>query len=271
VSVRRTHVSGAKRWASFTATLVPVKKPFRRRSSGSGAPHPRRPRFSRELAILYEDDAVVAVNKPAGLLAVPVPGSDAPSALSLLSQDLKPRRQHALVVHRIDRFASGVLLFAKTMRDREALVRQFLAHTPVRQYLTVVRGHLAAKEGTLVHYFRREGMYQKLSTERDREAARAELSYSVEHPLRGASLVRVTLLTGLQNQIRVQFAALGHPVIGDRKYSPDEASERRIARVALHAAHVEFIHPRTREAVTIQCSPPTDFQSLVQALARGHR
>ncbi len=240
---------------------------FQGKGKSSGSHHRRPPRFSRELAILYEDDAVVAVNKPAGLLAVPAPDSDAPSALSLLLQDLKPRRQRALVVHRIDRFASGVLLFAKTMRDRDALVRQFLAHTPVRQYLVVVRGHLAAKEGTLVHYFRREGMYQKLSKERDRKAARAELSYSVERSLRGASLVRVTLVTGLQNQIRVQFAALGNPVIGDRKYSPDEASERRIARVALHAFSLQFVHPRSGETVSLECEPPADFRSLLQALS----
>jgi 23S rRNA pseudouridine1911/1915/1917 synthase len=251
-----------------------VKKLPRKRNSGSGTQHRRRPRFSRELAILYEDDAVVAVNKPAGLLAVPAPDSDAPSALSLLSQDLRARRQQALVVHRIDRFASGVLLFAKTLRDREALVRQFLAHTPVREYLAVVRGHLAAKEGMLVHYFRREGMYQKLSTQRDSKAARAELRYSVERSLRAASLVRITLLTGLQNQIRVQLSALGHPVVGDRKYSPDEASERRIARVALHAASLQFIHPRSGETVSVECDLPPDFRSLLQALsppARGHR
>lgn len=251
-----------------------MKRNPRKRSVGSGMQHRRPPRFSRELAILYEDDAVVAVNKPAGLLAVPAPGSDAPSALSLLSQDLKPRRERALVVHRIDRFASGVLLFAKTMRDRDALVRQFLAHTPVRQYLAVVRGHIAAKEGKLVHYFRKEGMHQKVSTEGDRKAARAELSYSVERSLHGASLVRVMLLTGLQNQIRVQFAALGHPVIGDRKYSAQEASERRIARVALHAASLQFIHPRSGEMVSLESDPPSDFQSLLQALSppgRGHR
>ena len=239
-----------------------------RKPSRNSRGHVRsKPRFSRELAVLYEDDALVAVNKPAGLLAVPVPGSDAPSALSLLSHALEPRRQRALVVHRIDRFASGVLLFAKTMRDREALVRQFLAHTPVRQYLAVIRGHLNPKEGTLVHYFRKDGMHQKLSAERDRKAARAELQYSVERSLRAASLVRVTLVTGLQNQIRVQFSALGHPVIGDRKYSPEEASERRIARVALHAALLEFIHPRSGEIVSIECDPPADFRSLVQALS----
>ena len=243
-----------------------MKKPPRKRSSGSGSPHHRPPRFSRELAILYEDDAVVAVNKPAGLLAVPAPGSDAPSALSLLSQDLKSRRQQALVVHRIDRFASGVLLFAKTTPDRNALVRQFLAHTPVREYLAVVRGHVAAKEGTLVHYFRREGMYQILSKERDSKAARAGLKYSVERALCAASLLRVTLLTGLQNQIRVQLAALGHPIIGDRKYSHSEASERRIARVALHAASLQFIHPRSGAPVFVECGLPSDFQSLLQAL-----
>ena len=251
-----------------------MKRVPRKRDSSPGAQHRRPPRFSRELAILYEDGAVVAVNKPPGLLAVPAPASDAPSALSLLLQDLKARRQRALVVHRIDRFASGVLLFAKTNADRDALVRQFLAHTPVRQYLAVVRGHLAAKEGSLVHYFRREGMYQELSTERDSKAARAELSYSVERSLRGASLVRVTLLTGLQNQIRVQFAALGHPVIGDRKYSVNEASERRIARVALHAASLQFVHPRSEETVSVECDFPPDFRSLLQALsppARGHR
>jgi len=233
----------------------------------------RRQRLSRELAILYEDDSVIAVNKPPGLLAVPVPGSDAPSALSMLLQHLQGRRQSAWIVHRIDRFASGVLLFAKTKADREDLVRQFLAHTPVRRYLAVVRGHLADKQGKLVHHFRKEGMHQKLSSARDPEAACDELEYSVERSLRGASLLRVTLQTGLQNQIRVQLAAIGHPVIGDRKYSPKEASETRITRVALHAEYLQFNHPRTGEPVTVECEPPSDIRSLLNSLSQrgGHR
>ena len=154
------------------------------------------------------------------------------------------------------------------MRDRDALVQQFLAHTPVRQYLAVVRGHLAAQQGTLVHYFRRQGMHQQLSTQRDRKAARAELTYSVERTFRAASLLRVTLLTGLQNQIRTQFSAIGHPVVGDRKYHPPESAERLIDRVALHAAHLEFVHPRSGAGVLVDCPPPGDFQKLVQALSR---
>jgi 23S rRNA pseudouridine1911/1915/1917 synthase len=109
-------------------------------------------------------------------------------------------------------------------------------------------------------------MFQKLTKERDPKATRAELRYSVERLLRGASLVRVSLVTGLQNQIRVQLSALGHPVIGDRKYHPEEASERGITRVALHATHLEFAHPRSGQNVSIDCEPPADFQSLLRAL-----
>jgi 23S rRNA pseudouridine1911/1915/1917 synthase len=229
----------------------------------------RRPRLSREVAVLYEDDAVIVLNKPAGLLAVPIKGSDVPSALSLLIAELKPKRQRALVVHRIDRFASGILLFAKTDRDRDTLIRQFLAHTPVRKYLAVVRGRLKQESGTLVHYFRREGMYQQLRTARDPEAARAELRYSVERAFADATLVRVELVTGLQNQIRAQFSAIGHPLIGDRKYHRKEAEEQLIDRVALHAAYLEFVHPRSGDTITIECPPPQDFQQLVRQLSRS--
>ncbi len=220
----------------------------------------------RQLRVLYQDDAVVVLNKPAKLLAVPTDHSNLPSALSILSEELKSRRQQAFVVHRIDRETSGILLFTKTWPDREALVQQFIRHTPVRQYLAVVRGHLPLQEGTLVHHFRQEGMFQRVTTASDPKAARAELRYSVEHRLKGASLVRVSLVTGLQNQIRVQMSAIGHPIIGDQKYNPAEKLERRITRVALHAAHLGFIHPRSGDSVSFDCEPPPDFHALLKAL-----
>ncbi len=231
----------------------------------------RRPRFPAELSVLYEDDAVVVLDKPAGLLAVPIKGSATPSALSLLAAKLKLKKQRALVVHRIDRFASGALLFAKTKLDREILIRQFLGHTPLRQYLAVVRGRLAANQGTLIHYFRRQGMLQQLRTERDPKATRAELRYSVERFLPDASLLRVELVTGLQNQIRAQFAALGHPVVGDRKYHSAESSERLIARVALHAARLQFMHPRSGESIAVESELPPDIRYLLEKLAPSKR
>jgi 23S rRNA pseudouridine1911/1915/1917 synthase len=253
-----------------------MKKPPRKGRSSPGKPKGnsaredrRRPSFSHELSVLYEDDAVVVVNKPPGLPAVPIPGSATPSALSLLSAHLKAKRQRALIVHRIDRFASGILLFAKTSPDRNALVRQFLDHTPVRQYLAVVRGRIGDEAGTLVHYFRREGMFQQSRSARDPQAARAELRYWVEGLLANASLVRVELATGLQNQIRAQFAAIGHPIIGDRKYHRPESSEPLIDRVALHAAHLEFLHPRSGESVSLDCELPFDFRHLIRQLSQA--
>jgi 23S rRNA pseudouridine1911/1915/1917 synthase len=222
---------------------------------------------SKELSVLYDDDAVLAIDKPAGLPAVPIPGSRTPSAWSVVSAALGCNRERCFVVHRIDRFTSGILLFAKTERDRDRLVKQFMAHTPERQYLAVVRGHPDPKEATLVHYLQRVGMAQKLRTQTDPAAARAELRYTVERPLRDAALVRVTLVTGLQNQIRAQFAAIGHPVIGDRKYHAAEAAERLIDRVALHATHLGFVHPRSGERIAVDCKPPHDFRSLAERLA----
>jgi len=238
---------------------------------GSAHEDLRRPRFSLTLSVLYEDDAVIVLDKPAGLLAVPIKGSNTPSALSLLSAELKRKRQRAFVVHRIDRFASGALLFAKTRSDRDVLVRQFLAHTPVRQYLAAVRGRVDPRTGTLVHYLRREGMFQRLRTAKDPKAARAELHYSVERLFADASLVRVELVTGLQNQIRAQFATAGHPLIGDRKYHPVESSEQLIARVALHATHLQFAHPRSGESVAVDCELPSDFRHLIQQLSQASR
>src|ERR1700689_2676518 len=142
----------------------------------------------RQIHVLYEDDAVVVLNKRAKLLAVPADDSDTPSALSILSAKLESKRQRAFVVHRIDRDTSGILLFAKTWPDREALVQQFIRHTPGREYLAVVRGDLRVKEGRLVHFFPQQGMFQRVNTEKDPKKVRTELPHSVEHLIQGPSL-----------------------------------------------------------------------------------
>ncbi len=221
---------------------------------------------SAEIHVLYEDEAVIVLDKPPGLPSVPIPKSRVASALSILNEALEVRRQRAFVVHRIDRFTSGVLLFAKTGQDRAVLIEQFLAHTPVRQYLAVVRGQLKHDQGTLVHHLRRDGMFQTVAREENAKATRAELRYKVDRRFTDATLVRVDLVTGLQNQIRVQFAAIRHPVIGDRKYRAAEQGEERIDRVALHACRLEFRHPRTGRIVAIDSKPPKDFRELLRQL-----
>ena len=123
----------------------------------------------RQLHVLYEDDAVVVLNKRAKLLAVPADDSDIPSALSILSAELKSKRQRAFVVHRTrSSHVWDSALSQKTWhRSRSTRATVYPTHPGAGEYLAAVRGHLRFKEGTLVHYFRQEGMFQKVTTEND--------------------------------------------------------------------------------------------------------
>ena len=214
--------------------------------------------------MLFEDDDVIAINKPPGLPSVAPRGSSIPSALSLLTEQFQRFRKRFSIVHRIDKFTSGILLFAKNEIAKERLVEQFMDRKPLREYLAIVRGVLPQNKGVLVHYMKRSGMHQQITSSRDPESGRAELSYVVEERFPNATLVRVSLVTGFQNQIRVQFSVEGYPLIGDRKYRKEEADETRIARVALHAARLEFFHPRTRSLVCVECEIPDDFSHLLR-------
>ena len=130
--------------ARINAARIPQfgSTPLRKARQGSNARAGRGNRSSRELRVIYEDEAVSPSISPPGLTAVPVEGTGMPSALQVVAEELKRIGERTYVVHRIDRFTSGVMLFAKTVRDRDVLVKQFLAHTPVREYLAVVRGRL---------------------------------------------------------------------------------------------------------------------------------
>ena len=220
----------------------------------------------RQLRVLYQDDAVVVLNKPAKMLAVPTDDSDLPSALSLLSAELESKRQRAFVVHRIDRRHVWDSALCKNLaRSRSTRSTVYPTHPGAGISRSSSRPSPLERRDTRSLLSATRNV-SKGDHERDPKSVRAELRYSVEHRLKGASLVRVSLVTGLQNQIRVQFSAIGHPVIADRKYNPAEKLERRITRVALHAAHLEFIHPRSGDSVCVDCEPPPDFQALLQAL-----
>jgi len=144
---------------------------------------------------------------------------------------------------------SGILLFAKTQVDREILIRQFLAIRRSESTCDSSRG-LSAKEG-LWSLFRAKNV-PKAGTEKDAQSARAELRYSVERPLNGATLVRVALVTGLQNQIRAQFSAIGHPS-WVTEISPARSSERRSLAVSTQPISIRS-SPRVRTSMTAQ--PP---------------
>lgn len=215
--------------------------------------------------ILYEDKQIIAVNKPAGVLTVPIPGMKSANLQDALDLYLEPVKKKAQTVHRIDRYTSGVVLFAKSIRARSRLIKQFRNHEPARIYLALVRGIPDPPEGELVHYMKRvkEGFRNVIVPEGDPSGARARLLYRVVEKFMDASLLEVALDTGLKNQIRVQLTEIGHPTVGDRHYASGEQEEKLIDRQALHASRLEFHHPSTGEIIGLEAEIPKDFKRLI--------
>lgn len=215
--------------------------------------------------ILYEDKDVIAVNKPAGILTVPIPGMKSANLQERLDDHLRKQKKQAWTVHRIDRYTSGVVLFAKNSRARKDLIRQFRNHEPGRIYLALIRGVPDPPEGELVHHMKRikQGFRNVIVPKSDPKASEARLKYRVTERFKNTSLVEVALVTGLKNQIRVQFAELGHPTVGDRHYASDEQEEKLIHRQALHASRLEFVHPGTKQTVALTAPWPKDFHRLI--------
>ena len=215
--------------------------------------------------ILYEDKDVIAVNKPAGILTVPIPGMKSANLQERLDDYLDHQKKQTWTVHRIDRYTSGIVLFAKNSRAKKDLIRQFRNHEPARIYLALLRGVPDPPEGELVHHMKRvkEGFRNVIVSKSDPKGAEARLNYRVIERFKNTSLVEIALVTGLKNQIRVQFAEIGYPTVGDRHYAADEQEEKLIDRQALHASRLEFVHPGTKEVLGIAAPMPKDFRRLM--------
>ncbi len=227
-----------------------------------------------DLRILYEDDALLVINKPAGLLAVPLERrSQAPSVYEQIKAYLWRRRLRAFVVHRIDRDTSGLVVFAKDVRNQERLKEQFKRHEPERVYWAVVYGHPRPPAGTwrdrLV--WDRRALIQKETHPRDPHGREAISDYRVIETFRGASLVEVRLRTGKRNQIRIQARLRGHTLVGERRYvfGPDPLRPIPFPRQALHAYRLTFRHPADGRLLSFEAPLPADLVELIARVRRA--
>jgi|TARA_B100000959_G_scaffold189286_1_gene198023 23S rRNA pseudouridine1911/1915/1917 synthase len=214
------------------------------------------------LDILYLDNHLIAVLKPAGLLTqTDHTGDD--SLVEKVRQWIrdecnKPGNIFLGLVHRLDRNVSGVVLFARTSKAASRLSRQFREGTPTKIYRAIVHGTLKEKQATLIHYLRKEKSLKATVFPRETPSAkRAELSYEVIESRENKSLIEVTLATGRFHQIRAQMAFTGHPIMGDVKYgAPDPLANHKIA---LHAHKLVFSHPVSNEETTLTAPDPDDW------------
>ncbi|MFO0550420.1 MAG: RluA family pseudouridine synthase [Polyangiaceae bacterium] len=232
------------------------------------------------VTILFEDDDLIIVDKPAGLVVHPARGHETGTLVNgLLGRSLtvagddEDWRMRPGIVHRLDKGTSGVMVVAKNPFTREALRVRFAAHDLERRYVAIVVG--AARDATIETLYGRDARERMRFTTFVREGKRAVTHVRVREPLKHATLVACTLETGRTHQIRVHLAErMKTPVLGDPVYgSPPTDRELRalaaeLGHQALHAELLGFEHPRTREPMRFTSAPPVDFQRAL-ALLRG--
>jgi 23S rRNA pseudouridine1911/1915/1917 synthase len=227
-----------------------------------------------ELSIVYEDDALVVVNKPPGLLAVPLERQeDAASVQDELVFHLRAQgKRRPLVVHRIDRDTSGLVVFAKRPEALARLKDQFRRREPERIYLAVVYGHPAPETGVWRDRFvwDERALIQKETHPADPEGKEALSEYRVLERFETTSLIEVRLVTGRRNQIRLQARLRGHTLVGERRYTygGDELRPISFKRQALHAFRLAFTHPGTGAPVAFEAPVPADIVELIERLRR---
>ena len=214
--------------------------------------------------IVHEDEHLMVVDKAARILTVPTAKREKNTLIHALQQYVSRGKKVFLrveIVHRLDRGVSGLLVFARNGRVAEALRTQFAAHTTDREYVAIVAGRLETDSGTFRTYLATGKNLSRYSTDDPEKGELAITHYRVETRLHDTTVVRVRLETGRRNQIRVHFAEAGHPVLGDPRYSPDEAKHRRwrCHRLALHAATLGFEHPTTGKRVSFSSLLPSEF------------
>lgn len=230
------------------------------------------------LHVIYEDDALLVLNKPPGLLTVNLPGQpDETTLVKLVAAHLKKQHRGAPhIVHRIDRDTSGLVVFAKSHHAREKLKEQFAARTPERVYWAVVYGCPQPPQGVWRDWlwWDEKNLSQRPAREGDAEASEAICRYCVvERFARGrgnivASLLEVRLVTGKQNQIRAQAAMRGHQLVGEKKYLATTAPSRPVhfGRQALHALRLGLKHPRDGRPLSFEAPLSPDFAALLAQL-----
>ncbi len=221
--------------------------------------------------VVYEDDEVLVVDKPAGVVTHPAPGHRGTTLAEALAGRVAggadPER--AGIVHRLDRDTSGLMVVARTEEAHAALQRMMKAREVTREYLALVTGHPDAERGTIdapLGRDRRRRTAMSTRTDRGREAV---THFEVVERLARTALLRVRLETGRTHQIRAHFEAIGHPVCGDRAYGGAACGRRlSLERQFLHACLLMFKHPTTGELLTCESKPPVDLRHALDAARR---
>jgi 23S rRNA pseudouridine1911/1915/1917 synthase len=222
------------------------------------------------LAVLYDDEDVAVVDKPAGMVVHPAAGHAAGTLVNALLHHLRGLSgiggaERPGIVHRLDRGTSGVMVVAKTDEAHRALSRQFQERHVGKEYLVLAWGTLRPGE-TLSRPIGRDPRHRQKMSSRARRTRSAVTRVVSAEPLGGVSFAKVTIGTGRTHQIRVHLSSIGHPLLGDATYG--KRGGVPFPRHALHAERLTLVHPRSGKTAEWHVDPPADLQELIAALRR---
>ena len=238
------------------------------------------------LVVAYEDQHLIVVDKPAGMVVHPAVGNITGTLVNALLHHCRGNLSgingvaRPGIVHRIDKDTSGLLVIAKSDAAHEGLAAQFAAHTVHRRYIAVCAGHPSPSEGTIDARVGRSDADRKKMTVLPNNSSRGKSAithYKVLQRLDEAAQIECRLETGRTHQVRVHCASIGHPLLGDPAYGRTPKQLRPVlerlgfARQALHAAELGFQHPLTGEMVQFRSNLPQDMAELIDELSRSDR
>ncbi|MBQ4585451.1 MAG: RluA family pseudouridine synthase [Clostridia bacterium] len=234
------------------------------------------------LDIVYEDEDIIVINKPSGMVVHPAPGNENGTLVNALLFHCKEGLSgingvvRPGIVHRIDKDTSGLLVVAKNDESHVFLSSLLKDHQIKREYHAILTGRLREESGTIKTYMARHPVDRKKMAvvAPNRQGAREAIThYSVIEEYRGYTYAKMVLETGRTHQIRVHCAYLGHPIIGDEVYGGgktqfEKANKSLLSGQVLHAKKLTLIHPRTKEEMTFECDLPREFLELLERLKR---
>ncbi|HMG46046.1 MAG TPA: RluA family pseudouridine synthase [Allosphingosinicella sp.] len=232
------------------------------------------------LEIVFEDEHLLVVDKPAGMVVHPAAGNFDGTLVNALLHHCAGRLSgiggvaRPGIVHRIDKDTSGLLVVAKTDVAHEGLAAQFAKHSIDRRYLAISSGLPIPPSGTIdAPLARSSANRKKMAVVKEARGKRAVTRYRIVEPLADAALVECRLETGRTHQVRVHMASIGHPLLGDPVYGRPKPVHRELLkrlnfhRQALHAAVLGFVHPVSKQNLSFESALPSDIQELLRALA----
>ena len=230
------------------------------------------------LEILYEDEALLVLNKPPGLVVHPASGHETRTLVNALLHHCRGQLSgiggvaRPGIVHRLDKDTSGCLVVAKNDETHLALSAQFASRKVEKIYHAIVCGEIARDHGEIRAAIARHSSHRKCMTVDEEFGREAHTSYRVLERLQDATLVQALLHTGRTHQIRVHFKFLGYPLLGDATYGNrqnqrlEELTKYQAPRQMLHAYRLAFIHPRTAKRLLFEAPRPEDFKDALAAL-----